>query len=119
MTGAIITQQIASPFRRETASHLFSVGEIVRLKGFGQPFSPMDVYRITATLPSRENSLQYRIRNDEERHERVAAQDSLEPVLMSPVGDDAILIERTIGNGQRTAKKQSRDQKAEARKSTA
>jgi hypothetical protein len=60
---------------------------------------PGDIYRITATLPPRGNSLQYRIRNNDERHERVATQDSLEAVDMSQSGNGATLIERTFGHG--------------------
>ena len=58
-----------------------------------------DIYHITATLPPRGNSPQYRIRNDEERHERVTTQDDLEPVAISQPSDSATLIERTFGNG--------------------
>jgi hypothetical protein len=77
----------------------------------------VDIYRITGKLPPRGDSLQYRIRNDDERHERVTTQDSLEPVDLSPTGDGATLIERTFGHGQGTETQQSRDQKTEAGKS--
>ncbi|KXF75407.1 hypothetical protein ATN84_19290 [Paramesorhizobium deserti] len=88
------------PARREALTHLFTIGQTVRLKdGFGRPALPADIYRITGTLPPRGNSPQYRIRNDDERHERVTTQDSLEPVDISQVGSDATLIERTFGHG--------------------
>lgn len=97
--------------RRETATHAFAVGQSVRLKGgFGRV--PTEIYQITATLPPRGNTLQYRIRNDEERHERVTTEDDLEAVSKSQSGSS--LIERTFGHGQGTEAKQSRDQKAEA-----
>ena len=100
------------PPRRETASHLYAVGQTVRLKGgFGRPAQATDLYVITATLPPRGDSPQYRIRNDEERHERVTTQDSLEPVDASKPGES--LIERTFGNGQGTDAQQSRSAKAE------
>ena len=100
---------------RDAAKHLFSIGQSVRLKG-GFQTSPKlgDVYRITATLPPRDNLFQYRIRHDEERHERVATQDRLEPISPDQPDFGATLIERTFGNGQGTETQQSRDQKAEA-----
>lgn len=58
-----------------------------------------DVYHITGTLPPQGGSPQYRIRNDDERHERVTTQDNLEPVRMSSAEDGATLIERTFGHG--------------------
>lgn len=85
---------------RDTAVHRFAVGQAVRLKGgFGRPALPRDIYHITGTLPPQGHSPQYRIRNDDERHERVTTQDSLEPVDMSRAGDGATLIERTFGHG--------------------
>lgn len=106
------------PIRNEPPSHLYSIGQVVRLKG-GMPAKATDVYQITGTLPRRGNSPQYRIRNDAERHERVAAEDSLELVDMSRLGDDATLIERTFGHGQGTETQQPRDPKAEAGKGSA
>jgi hypothetical protein len=120
MTVTSILQRNARSIRRDTAMHLFTVGQVVRLKGgFGRPSLPADIYHITGTLPPRGDSPQYRIRNDGERHERVTTQDSLEPVDMSRPGDDATLIERTFGHGQRTETQQSRNPKAEAGKGTA
>lgn len=74
----------------EAASHLFRVGQIVRIKSrLGASPKTAEFYRVTGTLPPRDNSLQYRIRNDGERHERVATEDSLEPVSEPPVSDEA------------------------------
>lgn len=110
MTDTPLLQRNSRPIRREVASHLFVVGQIVRLKdGFGQPLNGTDIYHITATMPPRGNSPQYRIRNDAERYERVATQDSLEPVSMSLAKDDTTLAERTFGSGQETETQQSQD----------
>jgi len=86
--------------RHEAPAHLFTIGQAVRLKGgLVRPALPADIYHITGTLPARGDSLQYRIRNDDERHERVTTQDSLEPVDMSQSGRSSTLIERTFGHG--------------------
>lgn len=88
------------PARHETPSHLFAIGQAVRLKGgFGRTALVGDIYHITGTLPARGDSLQYRIRNDDERYERVTTQDSLEPVdvVQAPAG--ATFMERTFGHG--------------------
>ena len=109
-----ILQRNARPARYvEAATHLFTTGQIVRLKG-GVPLPPQsaNTYRITGTLPPRGDLLQYRIRNDDERYERVATQDSLEPVRLSP-GVASALVEGTFGAGQVTETQQLRDQKGE------
>ena len=60
-------------------AHRFVIGQSVRLRGrFGLPLNTAEIYRITGTLPARDNSPQYRLRNDEERHERVTTEDNLE-----------------------------------------
>ena len=119
MTATTLMQRRFRAIRHEAASHLYSIGQAVRLKGgMGMPAKANDIYQITGTLPHRGNSPQYRIRNDAERHERVAAEDSLELVDISRLSDDATLIERTFGHGQGTETQQSRDPKAEAGKGT-
>jgi hypothetical protein len=61
------------------AIHRFAVGQSVRLKStFGLPTGTPSTYRVTAILPERNNSPQYRIRSDEERYERVTTEDNLE-----------------------------------------
>ncbi len=61
--------------------HRFAVGQLVRLRvRYGMPATVSDVFSITATLPERENSPQYRIRNEEERYERVTTEASLEEI---------------------------------------
>jgi len=120
MTSTISVQRPVRQFRREAPTHFFTVGQAVRLKGgFARLALAADIYHITGTLPPRGGSLQYRIRNDEERHERVTTEDSLEPVDLSPTGDGVALIERTFGHGQGTGTRQSGDQKTEAGKSAA
>lgn len=65
----------------ETAVRLFSIGQSVRMKSRnGLSLKSAELYRITGFLPARDNSLQYRIRNDDESHERVAPEDNLEAV---------------------------------------
>ncbi|SIT56882.1 hypothetical protein [Mesorhizobium onobrychidis] len=104
----------------DAAKHLFSIGQSVRLKGgFGTSPKFGEIYRITGTLPARDNLFQYRVRHDDERHERVTTQDCLEPVGPERPDEGTTLMERTFGNGQRTETQQSRDQKAEAGESTA
>ena len=93
-------RRAARPARHEAQTHLFTIGQAVRLRGgFGKMPQHADIYRITGTLPPRGDSLQYRIRNDDERHERVTTQDSLEPIDISQSGSGGTLIERTFGHG--------------------
>ena len=100
MTSTSFIQRTARQLRREVPTHLFAVGQSVKLKGgFARPALAADIYRITGTLPPRGDSLQYRIRNDDERHERVTTEDSLEPVDISQSGSGATLIERTFAHG--------------------
>jgi hypothetical protein len=112
MTATNVQQRNARPIRRDSPTHLFTVGQAVRLKG--GPSRSAAIYHITGTLPPRGDSPQYRIRNDGERHERMTTQDNLEPVGMSQSGDGATLIERTFGHAQGKETRQSRDQKVEA-----
>lgn len=65
------------------SQHRYAIGQSVHLKGgFNRSDAADGIYRITATLPERNNSPQYRIRNDDERHERVTTEDTLE--LINP-----------------------------------
>jgi hypothetical protein len=117
MMDSTILQRNARPIRYEVATHLFTTGQIVRLKGgFGLQSQSADTYRITGTLPPKGDSQQYRIRNDAEHYERVATQDSLEAVQVSPAGSGGALIEGTFGAGQVTVTQQLRDQKSRSRK---
>lgn len=71
----------AAASQSEARFHVFAVGQAVRRKGgFGSQLSRADVFRITATLPETGGSLQYRIRSEEERHERVTVEEDLEAI---------------------------------------
>ncbi|PSJ51723.1 hypothetical protein [Pseudaminobacter soli (ex Li et al. 2025)] len=66
--------------------HRFAIGQSVHLKNrINQSDTTQGVYRITATLPERDNSPRYRIRNDGERHERVTTENTLVLVGTPPV----------------------------------
>jgi hypothetical protein len=93
MTAPSTLQRSARPIRRDAATRHFVVGQIVWLKdGFRRSSSKFtDIYLITGTMPPRENMQQYRIRNDDERYERVTTEDNLEPVRMSSAGDGPTL----------------------------
>lgn len=61
--------------------HRFAIGQTVRMTAWNR-FSadPKEIFRIVAKLPAHNNLLQYRIRSDNERHERVTTEDNLEKV---------------------------------------
>jgi hypothetical protein len=101
---------------RDPSLHLYAVGEMVRLKGgFGISADAASVYRIMGTLPARGDSPQYRIRSDDERHERVATQDTLEPVRKSADGGGTTLIEKTFGGSTTTELRPTRSRKPAAK----
>lgn len=105
----------AGEIRRDEETHIYQVGQAVRLRsGFGRPAAASNMFHITATLPPRDGALQYRIRSDEERHERVTTQDNLDPVDTPPEGSESTLAERTFGHGQGTKTQQPRSQETEA-----
>jgi hypothetical protein len=113
MIDTTILQRNSPPIRYEAATHLFTTGQIVRLKGgFGLQSQSADTYRVTAMLPPRGDSQQYRIRNEAEHYERVATQDSLEAVSITPAGPTRALIEGTFGASQVTETLQLGDQKS-------
>ena len=114
MTATSLAYRNSRPIRRDIEVHLFTIGQAVRLKGgFGTITHSGEIYRVTATLPPKGDSLQYRVRNDGERYERVTTQDSLEPIDFPQSGGGTPLIERTFGHGQGTETQQPREQKAE------
>lgn len=81
-------------------SHFFHVGDAVLLRRSYQYAAAAGVYRITATLPPSDGQFQYRVRNEEERYERVVAQDRLEAVVAAPdAGKQSTLIKRTFKRG--------------------
>ncbi|MEA1671924.1 hypothetical protein [Nitrospirillum sp. BR 11163] len=88
MTSPNFRQHDASSHHRGPATHIFAVGQFVHLKlRFGQPLRFADIYRITGTLPARDESPQYRIRSDSEPHERMVAQNGLLPAGSAPTKD--------------------------------
>jgi len=99
MISTSTIRRAVRPARQEAPTHLFAIGQAVRLRGgFGKPTQHSEIYRITGTLPPRGDSLQYRIRSDDERHERVTTQDSLELHDMSRSSGGETLLERTFGH---------------------
>ena len=90
--------RIATQTRQPAATHLFAVGQAVRFRsGFGRPPATPEVFYVTRTLPPQGGTLQYRIRNDAERHERVTSQNDLEAIRETAA--DTSLMERTFGHG--------------------
>ncbi len=85
---------------QNSGSHLFTVGQVVRLKT-GRPMRttrPADTYHITALLPPLGELPQYRIRNDQEKHERLTTQDKIELVTVSQSAqENDLLIAKTFG----------------------
>lgn len=115
-----IRQGKAAPTRSDPPTHLYAVGQAVRLKGgFGRLALNTDIFHVTGRLPPKGGSPQYRIRSDAERFERVTTQDNLEPVNTPKPDDGANLIERTFGYGQRAETRQSRDQETKTDKRAA
>ncbi len=63
------------------AYHRFDIGQLVQVKdGMSASSVSSEVYEITGTLPPRDDSYQYRIRSESERHERVTTEDMLAQV---------------------------------------
>lgn len=99
MTYHGTVRQGARALRQGPSAHAYAIGQAVHLSdGFGRPVPPAALYEITGTLPANGGAPQYRIRNNDERHERVAAQDALRPADMPATGAST-LIERTFGRG--------------------
>ena len=74
----------------EAAVHRYSVGQIVRMRSRSGVFPKTEeLFRITRTLPARDNLLQYRLRSDGENYERVATEDNLELVGAESVTERA------------------------------
>jgi hypothetical protein len=65
--------------------HRFAIGQSVILKGtIGMSLQTGHMFRVTGRMPPRDNSPQYRIRNENEWHERVAPEENLEEVNIGP-----------------------------------
>lgn len=73
--------RVRSLERAQRERHVFAVGQTVKLRsGFWKPYRSAEIFRVMAALPLIGDEPQYRIRGDDERHERVATQDALEAV---------------------------------------
>ncbi len=81
---------------RNSSTHIFSVGQNVLIKG-KTAAAETETYRITATLPLRGNSPQYRVQNQFEHHERVVTQELIEPAAVSQASELDTLVEQTFG----------------------
>jgi hypothetical protein len=86
------------PTQSEPTTHMFTVGQAVRLKGgYGIPSSRIDeIYRVIGTLPPTGNSLQYRLRHERQHYERVATENSLEMVRVEEPTEANALRDRTF-----------------------
>lgn len=61
------------------ATHRFSVGDVVCLQSRSRMTKTIpDSFEITALLPLRDGVLQYRMKSELERHERVVPEDEIE-----------------------------------------
>lgn len=69
-----------------TGSHAFAIGQAVRVKRSYMFRPSTGVYYVTATAPTENGQPRYRVRNDGENHERIVAQDSLEPAVQEGTG---------------------------------
>ena len=105
MTGATVAERQSSPIRRESPTHLFTVGQTVRLKsGFRGPFRFAGIYHITGTLPPTPGgSLQYRIRSDDECYERVTTQETLQAAPLASTESVTLLAETFADNTPKSA----------------
>ena len=84
--------------------HRFAIGQSVKLKGtIGMSFQTGHMFRVTGRMPPRDNSPQYRIRNEDEWHERVAAENNLEEVNIGPFRRSCWAERRKSPNGGRAA----------------
>jgi hypothetical protein len=105
-------QRLKRPPIVHSATHLFTLGQAVRLKGGLWPSG--NTYLVTARLPPSGESPQYHIRSDTEEFERMAMQANLEPVRPKAGGEIDALIEKSFGLGPGAHSQQSRDRNAEA-----
>ena len=116
-------QRNAHPVRHEAATHLFAIGQIVRLKGgFGLQSQSADTYRITATLPPQGDSAT--ISHPERttnitngwRGRIVLNQRARARLYCLWALKGGALIEGTFGAGQAIETQQLRDQKSRSRR---
>ena len=61
--------------------HRFSIGQSVRMPNrFGTVKTDDLLFTVTGKMPAKDRSPQYRIRSEEERHERVVTEDMLQAI---------------------------------------
>ncbi|MEK1855414.1 MAG: hypothetical protein AAAC48_27005 [Phyllobacterium sp.] len=73
---------------RETTPHRFTIGQQVRMRsGGGAMMKTTAIFEILATLPPLGQSFQYRIRDAEEKYERITTEDNLEAIDIWSSGD--------------------------------
>ncbi len=94
-----VPQRFKRELQTDPATHLFTVGQTVRLNGGF--LRSGTIYQITARLPPIGDLPQYRIRNDEEKFERVARQSELELSNATAEGATTSLVEKSFGLGPR------------------
>lgn len=84
-------QQNARP-RTDTPSHLFAIGQTVRMKSrTGLVQKTAELFQIKSMLPVKDGSPQYRIRSEQETYERVTTEDNLEPVDNPVVANNPVV----------------------------
>lgn len=94
MTVTIMQKKVPEAF----SGHLFAIGQAVRFRGnAGWPNLSSGIYHVTGTRPVQGGAPQYRIRSDDESHERVVTEKDLELVDMSRADGGETLIEKTFG----------------------
>lgn len=90
--------------RPPVPGHLFAVGQRVRLKSatFRIATSSTARFRVLATMPARDGSLQYRIRDAAETFDRVMTEDLLEAAPGSAANDLFTRTKEGSTDGQRS-----------------
>lgn len=81
----------------DSATHLFRLGQAVRLRTGLSPSSI--IYRITAKLPPSGEEPQYHIRSDAEKFERMATQANLELVSLGAGVEGEALVKKPLDLG--------------------
>lgn len=77
--------------RTDTPSHLFAIGQTVRMKSrTGLVQKTAELFEIKSRLPVKDGSPQYRIRSEQETHERVTTEDNLEPADIAVVASNPV-----------------------------
>lgn len=80
----------------DKSQHVFSIGQRVRRKSrFGLTGAAFETFVITRTLPPTGGVLQYRIRSEDERHERMTTEDDLEAFETDTLSETVKSLEGT------------------------